>query len=127
MQPAHVEAAGEIFSIPVCNQQQLKQFCRSIGAGAAFGKLVDGFINEMEGFAAGLAELGQDPERLGFAAHKMKAVAGYLGAARLATICERVEEAARRAPRELTRGMLDQLEKTVVLSIEAYRGAQPNA
>jgi signal transduction histidine kinase/HPt (histidine-containing phosphotransfer) domain-containing protein len=123
VQPALVEEAEDIVSIPICNRHQLKQFCRSIGTEAAFRKLVDGFIREMKALTAGLAEVGQDPERLGFAAHKLKAVAGYLGAARLATICERVEAAAKRTPDELATGMLDQLEKTLVLSIQTYGDA----
>jgi two-component system, sensor histidine kinase len=120
LQQTLVEEGQNVCSVPVCNRQQLEQLCRSIGAEAACRKLIDGFIGEMETLITGLAEIGQDADRLGFAMHKLKVVAGYLGAARLAAICERVETAAQGGPRGLAEGMLNELEKTLVLSIQTY-------
>ncbi|MBV8901966.1 MAG: response regulator [Verrucomicrobia bacterium] len=118
--PTAAEEGRDMLPLPVCNRQHLSRLCRSIGADAACRKLIDGFICEMKTLIPRLAELAQDAERLGFTMHKMKAVAGYLGAARLADICERVETAAQRAPRELAGAMLDELEKTLDLSIQTY-------
>lgn len=106
--------------LPVCNRQHLSRLCRSIGSEAACRKLIDGFMGEMKALVPGLAELAQDAERLGSAMHKLKAVAGYLGATRLAAICERVEAAVHHAPGELGGAMLDELEQALVLSIQAY-------
>jgi CheY-like chemotaxis protein len=114
------EESREIFPMPVCNRQHLSRLCRSIGAEAEYRKLIDSFIREMKTLVPGLAELAQDAEQLGFVMHKLKAAAGYLGAARLAAICERVETAAQHAPRELAGAVLDELEKTLVLSIQTY-------
>src|SRR6202035_2602877 len=79
------------------------------------------FVDQAEQLARRLPELADHPDILASEAHKLHGAAAYVGAARAASICGIVENAARSSPTILDQGDVADLKESLIASVDAYR------
>ncbi len=110
-------------------QSDLREGLRKLAGGSgreAIIKLIDLFIKDTSERLAGM-RAAMDGKTLGQTAHALKGSCGYLGAKRMASICETIEELGRAGISDRAVALVDLLEEEFARVREALEGEKEEA
>jgi CheY-like chemotaxis protein len=108
-------------ALPVCDERQLNELLEVDDSDEFLTTVLEFFIDQAEKLASRLPALADHPDILASEAHKLHGAAAYVGAARAASICGIVENAARSSPSILDQGAVADLKESLIASVDAYR------
>jgi len=114
-------SAESLSALPVCDERQLNELLEVDDSDEFLTTVLEFFIDQAEKLASRLPELADHPDILASEAHKLHGAAAYVGAARAASICGIVENAARSSPTILDQGDVADLKESLIASVDAYR------
>ena len=108
-------------ALPLCDERQLNELLEVDDSDEFLTTVLEFFIEPAEKLASRLPALADHPDILASEAHKLHGAAAYVGAARAASICGIVENAARSSPFILDQRAVADLKESLTASVDAYR------